>query len=192
MEVFLEEELLYSTFRGNEYDANGFLLSAREELERIHTERENDLLYRSVRLSLPDDYLGKTLYITTYFPENPEYLYPVYPFLGNDDSQFSVMYVEENPEIVMLTFYAFFALIIAVIFLIDIPNSRADWRILLLSLYFLLLFLNKAFYSGPAYFSQFLPSYMVWKRFGREKDLHPIRTKSDGSSVSLPSSLFAG
>lgn len=152
VEVFLEEELLYSNFRGNEYDANGFLLSAREELTRIHKERENDLVSRSVRLSLPDDYLGKTLYITTYFPEDLKQLYPAYPFLGNDESHYSVPYVQETPEIVILTFYALFVLITAVIFLIDIPNNRADWQILLLSLYFLLLFLNKAFDSGAAYY----------------------------------------
>ncbi len=160
VEIFLEDELLYTDFHGTERTGGGFLSSVREELERIYRERETDFSGRNVCMSLPADYVGKTLIITTYFSEQSEYFIPAYPILGNEDSKFSMILVEETPIMAMLTVYALFALFIAAVYLMDISSNRSDWHILLLSLYFVLLFLTRSLNSSPAYYG-ILSGYVV-------------------------------
>ncbi len=158
-EAFLDGELLHSDFLENERSDAGFLASAWDELPRILENRKNDVVGKIVRISLPGDYVGKTLTLTVYFPETSEYRFMSYPLLFNDDSSVALMIVQETPPIAMLTICAFFALMTAGVFLMDVSNNKADWRILLLSLYFLLLLLKNAFNAAPGYYG-ILSSYI--------------------------------
>lgn len=160
VEVFLGEELLHSDFLTDKRDENGFLTSAPEELMRIQDERRNDMLGRSVCVSLPDNYIGRELCMTTYFPANTSSPFPAYPTLCNDDTRLSVALVTNVETIFILTVYALFTLIIAVIFFIEIYNDKADYRILLLILYFALLFLDTAACSGTGNYGLF-PKYLT-------------------------------
>lgn len=154
VEVYLDGERLYSDFPQLEREADGFLHPAGEDWARLRQGAGESL--QRAHVPLPEDYLGLVLSVTTYFPEGEDAPEPVYPKLDDPESDmadavtFSVRYE------VFMTAYAILALAIAGMFLLDIRNGGADWKILLLCVYFLMLFLEEAsggyagYYSGLA------------------------------------------
>ncbi len=105
-------------------------------------------------MTLPANYLGGELCVTTYFPEEGENLSPVYPYIGNEDSFIAPNVVLSLNSNVFMIIYALLALLIASMYLLDISNDDADAKSLLLSLYFLLLFLDAAYFSFTGYYSK--------------------------------------
>lgn len=151
IEVFLDGRLLYSDFQETERDADGFLFGALEELTQIN---DNTLPagIRRVRMTLPADYLGKELSVITYFPMDGRATQPEYPVLGNNETLFAQPSVSLTIPILIMGATALLSLLLTVMFVLDLSNNRADPRILLIALYFLLLFLKLSFSTDPGYY----------------------------------------
>ena len=152
VEVVLDGFLLYTDFPDLVRDGDGFVHPGEEQWARVGRQHQ-DWTVRSTRMSLPADYLGKELAVTTYFPEG-EVGTPEYPYLGNDDSGLiatSVVSTVRNNT--AMTVYALLALLMAAVFLVDSYNRNGDGRTLLLCLYFLMLFLMEAYSSTVGYYS---------------------------------------
>lgn len=142
VEVFVDERLLYSDFGEGARNEAGFLLLTAEETERLDPEEG-----RSVSFSLPEEYTGKTLTVITYFAEGGEGSSPVYPSLGNSETVYASFVTGSVFSVAILVLCAILVVLISVLFVLDLPNGKADGRLLLLSLSFLLLFLGKAYGS---------------------------------------------
>ena len=153
VEVTVDGELIYSDFPGAEHDADGFVRSPRQWAQRIIQQREQWLEGLDVRASLPADRSDVEVSVTTYFPPDWNEPGPVFPLVGNSDARAISMTVSSVLPMAAATVSALLALLLAGIYLMDISNGRADGRTLLLCLYFLLLFLNRAYNSNPGYYS---------------------------------------
>lgn len=140
VEVFVDGELLYSDFQGGERNEAGFLV-----LDGGVSGVDETL--RSVRISLPDDYVGKEVAIITYFSGDDEDIVPVYPLLVNDQTDYAAILGESVLPIAGLTTYAICAVLLTVMFVLDMRNKKANFSWLLLVLYFMLLFLKEAYDS---------------------------------------------
>lgn len=143
VEIFMEDGLLYSDFQGGERNEEGFLILDDGDREKLNENRTD----RMVEISLPDDYTGKEITVITYFAAGMEGGTPVYPILGNSETDYAGILVEAVIPVAAMTICAIFAVLMAMVFLMDISNGREDMRTLLLGLYFLLLFLNMAYHS---------------------------------------------
>lgn len=150
VEVALDGDLLYSDFPALARDADGFVHPDAAEWARIA--REQGEYARSVRISLPADYAGRELTVTTYFSEEAART-PEYPALGSEDSEHALYVVSSVRYNAIMTVYALLALLMAGLFLVDITNGGGDGGTLLLCLYFLMLFLKEAYASQAGYFS---------------------------------------
>ena len=150
VEVTLDGVLLYTDFPELKRDADGFVHPDEEQWERVW--RQQGETPRSTRMTLPADYLGQELAVTTYFREGYGQL-PEYPYLGTEDSEAALYVVISVRDNAVMTVYALLALLMAGVFLVDTYNSNGDGRTLLLSLYFLLLFLREAYGSTAGYYS---------------------------------------
>lgn len=148
VEVFVDERRIYSDFWGGERNEEGFLLLQKEDIEQIESDTG-----KSVCISLPEDYSGKELTVITYFAQGREGCAPVYPSLGNEETMYSSMVTEAVLPAVVLVLCAIFIVLTLLIFVLDIPNGKADFRLLLLSLFFLLMFLGEAYGSLPGTYS---------------------------------------
>lgn len=143
VEILIDGSLLYSDFQGGERNEAGFLILAQGDREQFH-EKETE---RTAEISLPDAYTGKEISVITYFPEGMEGSAPEYPFLGNNETDYSAAVTDSVLPVAVMTICAALAVLTAVVFVMDIPNGKPDARTLLLGLYFLLLFLNMAYSS---------------------------------------------
>ncbi len=152
VEVSLDGILLYTDFPSLARDENGFVHPDETEWERIWRQGGEENV-RSTRMTLPEDYVGMTLTVTTYFREG--YIgTPEYPYIGEADAMLAastiVLSVRYNA---VMTLYALLALLMAGVFLVEVYNGTGDGRTLLLCLYFLLLFLKEAYGSIAGYYS---------------------------------------
>ena len=151
VEVALDGVPLYTDFPGLERDGDGFVHPDDGQWERIWQQQGETV--RTTRMTLPGDYLGRELSVTTYFREGYGQR-PEYPFLGSEDSEAALYVVTSVRNDAIMTVYALLALIMAAVFLVDLYNNRnGDGRTLLLCLYFLLLFLREAYGSTAGYYS---------------------------------------
>ncbi len=152
VEVTLDGFPLYTDFPGLERDADGFVHPDEAQWDRIW--RRQSETVRSTRMSLPTDYVGRELSVTTYFREGYE-LWPEYPYIGGEDTVVAASTLVTSVRYnAVMTLYALLALLMAGVFLVDAyNNSRVDGRTLLLCLYFLLLFLKEAYGSLAGYYS---------------------------------------
>ena len=82
IEVKLNDWLLYSDYNGACKDKNDFLILNEVQKRQVWPIRE-------IKISLPEDYVGQVLTVTTYFSEIEEYFTPAYPILENDLTYFS-------------------------------------------------------------------------------------------------------
>lgn len=146
IEVFLDGEPLHSDFPGLVRDDSGFVAPTAADWERLFRGQPDAVI--ETRTSLPPDYTGKELSITTYSPECVnELLDPVYPYLGCEFSPYAPFVVASVRDNAIMTIYAIMTLLLVGLYLLDARNEHADSNQLLLSLFFLLLFLNKAYCS---------------------------------------------
>lgn len=100
-----------------------------------------------VRISLPENYTGKKVAIITYFAQGRGISSPVYPFFGNYETVYAPAVTSVVVPVAVIVLCALFIVLISVIFVLDSSNGKADVRILLLVLSFMLLFLGKAYRS---------------------------------------------
>lgn len=147
VEVFLEERLLYSDFQTDERDEAGFLLLTQEELNKVHSE------FRTILFSLPEDYKGQELCVITYFKERSAENAPVFPILTCGQVEWAMASAETVLPIAILTLCAVLVVMLCILFVLDLSNGKPDCRILLLIMFFLLLFLDKAYESMPGSYS---------------------------------------
>ncbi len=144
IEIFLDDLLLFSELPGGERNEEGFLLldETDPKIQRESALKDEYYPYgNTVRISLPDDYQGKTLRIITYFLGDAPHYEPVYPTLGSYESRYAPYLADLVMPIATLILYAVCFVILILVFVLDIPNNKKDPRILLLALYFLLLFI---------------------------------------------------
>lgn len=143
VEVFIDSRLLYSDFQGGERNEEGFLIS--DDKTMVGRNEAG----KTVQISLPDDYVGKEVSIITYFMGQDEGIVPVYPILVNDETDYAGIVTNAVLPVAGITIYAALAVLLSVIFVLDMRNKRADLRWLMLVLFFVLLFLERAYYSSP-------------------------------------------
>ena len=152
VEVSLDGELLHTDFPQLARDENGFVHPDQELWDQLY--RESSGAWQRVRMSLPDDYLGRELTVTTYFPPDGGSTVPEYPFLGSEDSTMADAAVFSVRYNVVMTIYAMLALAMAGMVLLEIHNSNANsWTLLLMCLHFVMLFLNTAYGTYAGYYS---------------------------------------
>lgn len=142
-EVFLDGELLYSDFQGGERNEAGFLIPDEQTTAAISETG------KTVQVSLPYDYVGKEVSVITYFGGYEEGIYPVYPLLVNDETGYANVVTDSVLPMVGIIIYAFFAVLLTIVFVLDMRNKGADIRWLMLALFFMLLFLKTAYNSIP-------------------------------------------
>lgn len=142
VEVFMDGVLIYSDFQTTRRDAAGFLMLDQQDIEHIAEEK-------TVQISLPLDYTGAELTMITYFARGMEGSSPVYPFLENFETSYAGYVVDSVLPVALMTLYGILTVLIVVIFVLDIANGTADFRILLLGLSFVFLLLGTAYNSLP-------------------------------------------
>lgn len=84
-EVFLDDELLFSNLSCSEHNEDGYLVFPENYSGRSGKSPQ------IVRVSLPEDYSGKMLLITSYFSEDEELINPAFPLLETDETLYSAM-----------------------------------------------------------------------------------------------------
>lgn len=148
-EVFLDDTLLYSDFPGAARGENGYLMLTDADF----ADRLLSGGIREVRFTLPADYTGRELSIVTYFPASSGFRSPAFPMLGNYKTAVSPLVVETVAPVAVLTVCALAALLLAVLFLMSAHAGQADWTLLPLAAFYLVLFLNRAALSLPGFYS---------------------------------------
>lgn len=152
IEIFLDGERLYSDFYGLARDESGFVSPTVADWERLSSGQTETIT--ETRMTLPSDYSGKKLSVTTYFPAGmDEELYPVYPSLGSPASSSAIYVVTSVKTNAVMTVYALMALLMVGFYLLNARNEHANGKLLLLCLFFLMLFLNEAYTSSAGFFS---------------------------------------
>ena len=141
VEVLLDGQLLAADVQGGQRDENGFLVLTERDRQAMLPE------YRSVAVTMPEDYLGRTLTINVYYAQPRQDPVPPYPKLYIDQMRYASEVTASVPESAMLTVYALLTLLVLSVFALDARSGRPDWPMVLLALYFLLLFLDKAYNS---------------------------------------------
>lgn len=138
-EMFLDDELLFSNLSFSEHNEDGYLV-----LPENYSGQSGEFP-QTVRVSLPEDYCGKTLSITSYFTENEEFINPAFPLLGTDETLYSPMVSSAFLPNIVITVCAIMALLLCAVFLFGVRYGRADYKILLLVLFFVILFVNTVY-----------------------------------------------
>lgn len=141
-EVFLDNKLLFSNIPFSEHNEDGYL-----EFPKNYLGRSGEIP-ETVYVSLPEDYSGKTLSITSYFSENEEFISPAFALLETDETFYSVMVTSAFLPDIVITVCAIMALLLCVVFLFGVHYGRADYKILLLILFFVMLFANTIYTTG--------------------------------------------
>lgn len=150
VELFLNGEIIYTDFPNAVREDDGFLRPTQEDWDRISRKLSGSV--RWAQFSLPQEYLGGTLTVISYYPEGYEELRPVYPRLNNQETIVAPLVVGNMKDSAVMTFYVILSLLISVLFFLDMRNQVWDGKMLLLSLYFLMQFLKVASYAG--YYSE--------------------------------------
>lgn len=147
VEVLLDGQLLAADVQGGRRDENGFLILTEQDRQAMLPE------YRSLTVTLPEDYLDKTLTINVYYAQPRQDPAPSYPTMYTDQMQYASSVTGSVPESAMLTVYALLTLLVLSVFAMDARSGRPDWPMVLLALYFLLLFLDEAYNSTAGFLS---------------------------------------
>ncbi len=140
-EVFLDDDLLYTTVQNGERNREGFLLLNEKDFEYTQ-QLNNPLRIFHVRLPLPENYSGKKLKFITYYSEDDANRNPIYPYLGTDVSKYSDILASSVMPVVAMILCTVCTVLLMMVFVLDIPNEKRDLRILLLIAYFILLFIR--------------------------------------------------
>lgn len=152
IEVFLGGEPVFSDFPGLTRAGSVFVSPGAADWERLFRGQADTVI--EVRMTLPLDYPGEELSVITYFPDGMnKVLYPEYPYLGSAASPIALPVVSSVENSIVMTALALMALLTASLFLMDSLNEHADYRLLLLCLFYLLLFLNQVYISEASVYS---------------------------------------
>jgi hypothetical protein len=139
VEVFLDDSLLFSNISYSERNSDGYL----ELSENYYGQsgESSEIVY----VSLPEDYTGKTLTITSYFSDEDEYISPVFPILNTDETFYSAMVSSAFLPNIIITLCGIMALLLCAVFLFGIHYDRADYKLLLLIAFFIMLFVDTVY-----------------------------------------------
>lgn len=161
VEVFLDGIQLYANVAGGLRDENGFL--ALTEADRASIAAVSQFpLGISVDVTLPDDYLGRTLQVITYYPEPVYDPMPLVPAFGSESAEAAQMTVSTVWNSVFMVVYAIALLTVLALFVTDLYIGHANVRTLLLALFFLLVFLESACFSLQGAFNPFFRSMALF------------------------------
>ena len=145
VDILVDNKMLYTSFEGAPRDKSGFALTDGFEPSRSGT----------VEVYLPEDYLGKELTMVTYFPSETTEIVPVFPYLCSVDTAFSVTSVDNVLPIFRTTLCAILAFLTALVYFLDVSNGKANKKVLLLTLFFVMLAAEEAFSSLAGTYSLF-------------------------------------
>lgn len=147
-EVYLDDLLLYSDCWEGERNKEGFLIQDENMRQNVVVRREADTYMGRARFSLPGHYTGCELKITTYFLNDDfiEYI-PNYPYLGSGVSRYAPEVADTVMPVAVLVLCAVCVLLLNLVFWLDTPNGRRNWKILLPAAYFIFLFVNRRYES---------------------------------------------
>ncbi len=137
VDILLDGEMFFTSFEGAPRDAGGFA-----EQESMKPAKAG-----TYEMNLPEDYLGRRLTVVTYFPSETENIVPVFPYLCNVDTNFSVTSVVNVYPVSLATISAILAFLTALVYILDISNGKADKKVLMLTLFYIMLFLKLVFSS---------------------------------------------
>ncbi len=145
VDILVDNKMLYTSFEGAPRGESGFALT--EGFEPSPSE--------TLEVYLPEDYLGKELTVVTYFPSETTEIIPVFPYLCSVDTAFAVTSVENVLPISRTTLCAILAFLTALVYVLDVSNGKANKRVLLLTLFFVMLAAKEAFSSLAGSYSIF-------------------------------------
>lgn len=141
-EIFLDDELLFSNVPFSRHNEDGYL-----ELSKDYSGNSGEIS-GTIYVSLPEDYSGKTLCVTSYFSEDEEFPAPAFPLLESDKTFYSPMVISSFLPNIVVTVCAIMALLLCAIFLFGVHYGRADYKILWLILFFVMLFTDTIYTSA--------------------------------------------
>ncbi len=108
---------------------------------------------RQAQVTLPEDYLGRTLTVTTYFHADDIRPRPIYPSIGSTDALTAWTVVVSVKYDAIMTVYAILALVMAGVYLLDCLGGVRGSGTPLLCLHYMLLFLDEAYITYAGYYS---------------------------------------
>ncbi len=147
-EVFLDGELLYSRFGTGTRNSDGFLIFENGAAP------QTSQIGRDISISLPESCVGCTVSITLYYTADAQSATVIFPALCSFDTETSIPSTETVTPVVIETLCAVFAVIAAMIFILDISrNGKIYYSTLLLVIFFVMLFIDKAYASLPGTYS---------------------------------------
>lgn len=146
VEVKLDGNILYSDYNGAAEDNNGFLILNEEQKKQIWPTRE-------IKISLPEDYVGQNLSVTTYFTESETFFNPVFPSIENELTYFSPIVVQNIPLAMIIVFLGIAAVTLCVIYIMGLNNGLCNHKILLMTAFLILLLIKKGSESDYSGFS---------------------------------------
>lgn len=142
IDVTLEGEPLYSEFDTADRDENGFYILNEEQRSRATTARQ-------ICLNMPEEYIGKTLTVTTYFSEGETIFSPAYPSVENDAVFFWQYSIASIPIIMIILFCGIAAIVLCAVYAMSLYHGIANHKILFMILFFILLMMKNG--SGLGY-----------------------------------------
>lgn len=145
VDILVDGEMIYTSFKSAPRDEAGFAVTDGLGPSRSET----------VEVYLPDDYLGKELTVVTYFTSETTEIVPVFPYLCSVDTAFAATSVVNVPPIVRASVCAIFALLTALVYVLDVSNGKAEKKVLLLTLFYTMLTIKEAFSSLAGSYSLF-------------------------------------
>ncbi len=145
VDVLVDGEMIYTSFTGAPRDEGGFAVTDGFPPSKSET----------IEVYLPEDYLGKELTVVTYFTSETTDIIPVFPYLCTVDTPFALTSVEDVLPIFRVTLCAILAFLTSLVYLLDVSNGRADKKVLLLTLFYAMLTVDKAFMSLAGSYSLF-------------------------------------
>ena len=141
-EVLLDGELIFSNLTFSEHNDDGYI-----EIPEGCVGRDG-LPSETIYVSLPENYNGKTLSITSYFSPDEEFIAPAFPILQTDETFYSGMVSSAFLPNIIISLCCIISLLLCTVFLFSIHYGRTDLKILLLVIFFVMLFIN-TMYTTP-------------------------------------------
>lgn len=149
VEVFLDGELLYSDISGEERDEHGYLVIHQEQAE------VQEDYYRDINVSLPYDYMGKTLHIISYYPKDDTYRYLINVNMTGLNELYTPVIMESYRETLVYFLFLLLLLVSILIMLVSLWNRRNDWKPVPFVVMYLWMFLCYIYKSSFGYYSGF-------------------------------------
>ena len=144
--VYLDGTLLYSDIPGTPEQGVEFLPPDAEFFQK------NRDAFKTQYVTLPDDYLGGTLTVVTYFADDIP-MVPAYPTMQNDDTVASYPVVDSARPLALSGVFAAAAVLLLVLLVYAVLSGIPDWPVALLAAFFLCAMIGQVYTSTAAYYS---------------------------------------